>query len=180
MLASRANVSMVAAFEKCAVNAKFIGEIGLDHSTPKAPQKEEQLWVFNQLLKALGDGNKLVTLHSRGAETVVLNCLRSFNRKPVVFHWFSGSARQLSSVLDDGHYVSLNQAMVRTQKWQELITIVPKDRVLLETDAPHTGNQVIPGQTSDVLKWLGGHWKVPKSSANTQVESNLDRIWPIN
>ncbi|MBK8304713.1 MAG: TatD family hydrolase [Chloracidobacterium sp.] len=33
---------------------------------------------------------------------------------PVVFHWFSGSLAVLDQVIDNGHYFSINPAMIKS------------------------------------------------------------------
>jgi TatD DNase family protein len=90
-------------FADYAPSAEYIGEVGLDFSGQNKATMAAQKRSFEIVLSHIKKSQKLVTVHSRGAEDAVVDMLRASDTGPVVFHWFSGSKRQLSSLLDAGH-----------------------------------------------------------------------------
>jgi TatD DNase family protein len=96
-----------------------------------------------------------------------------------VFHWFSGSKRQLSKLLDAGHRISVNTSMSATAKWSEWIAYVPRGAVLTETDGPFVkigGRPAIPSDVERVVVWLAERWKVSLLEASHQVADNLGQL----
>lgn len=116
---------------------KYIGEIGLDFTTNV---KEEQLLqekVFDTILQHCAElGDKILTVHSRRAASRVIEMIgRSYNGT-VIMHWFSGTKAELERAISCNFYFSINPSMVLSAKGQELISIMPIDRILTETDGP--------------------------------------------
>jgi TatD DNase family protein len=166
-------------FAECFQSAEFIGEVGLDFSGPNKTSKLAQEKSFATVVKHIKKAPKFVTIHSRGAEATVLEMLRNGGAGPVVFHWFSGSKRQLINLLDAGHRISVNTSMIATAKWAELITHVPRSAILTETDGPFAkigGRPAIPADVERVISWLAETWKISPGQASHQVAANLDHL----
>src|ERR1700683_2657032 len=70
-------------FTKLASHTSFIGEIGLDFSREGQHTKERQLISFRFALRALEGKPKFVTIHSRQAETAVLEVLKEEYQYPI-------------------------------------------------------------------------------------------------
>jgi TatD DNase family protein len=153
--------------------------VGLDFSGPNKASKLAQEKSFATVVKHIKKASKFVTIHSRGAEDTVLEMLRNGAAGPVVFHWFSGSKRQLSNLLDAGHRISLNTSMSATAKWAELITYVPRSAILTETDGPFVrigGRPAVPGDIELVISWLAESWRISPAVASQQVADNFDSL----
>ena len=120
-------------------SARYVGEVGLDFSD--GAYKKEQLIFFEELTeKCREDKDKISSIHSRKAETEVLNCLRgSFSFKPIL-HWYTGNIKNIENAVDMGCYFSVNQKMVKTLKFKKMAEIIPLNRILLETDSPFSEN----------------------------------------
>jgi TatD DNase family protein len=54
----------------------------------------------------------------------------------VILHWFSGAGTELERAANFGMYFSVNTAMVNSKKGQMLISRMPPDRVVTESDGP--------------------------------------------
>jgi len=178
-LAVKDHAGELTLFAKCIPSAEYIGEVGLDFSGPNKASMAAQKKSFETVVEHIKKSAKLVTVHSRGAEDTVLEMLRTGGAGPVVFHWFSGSKRQLSSLLDAGHRISLNTAMVSTAKWAELISYVPRSSVLTETDGPFVKvgrRPAIPADVERVMSWLASPWGLPLAEVAHQVSANLERL----
>lgn len=114
--------------------ARYIGEVGLDF-TNKA-YSTEQLSFFSELVDRCRGENKILSIHSRKAVTEVLDIIGdNFRFKPIL-HWFTGSIKELEIACQRGFYFSVNSNMVQTKKFQQMIGIIPKDKILIETDSP--------------------------------------------
>lgn len=114
--------------------ARYIGEVGLDF-TNKA-YSTEQLSFFSELVDRCRGENKILSIHSRKAVTEVLDIIGdNFKFKPIL-HWFTGSIKELEIACQRGFYFSVNSNMVQTKKFQQMIGIIPKDKILIETDSP--------------------------------------------
>jgi len=166
-------------FAKCFRSAEYIGEVGLDFSGKNKTSKLAQEKSFATVVKHIKKTSKFVTIHSRGAEDTVLEMLRNGGAGPVVFHWFSGSKRQLSNLLDAGHRVSLNTSMSAAAKWTELVTYIPRSAILTETDGPFVrigGRPAVPEDVDLVISWLAKSWKISHAAALQQVADNLDSL----
>ena len=124
-------------FEKHANETRYIGEIGLDFSKAGLPSRNQQEEVFSLILTALGESHPFATLHSRGAESEVLDGLRYNRIRRVCFHWYSGGIRVLEDLLADGHFVSINPSMLRSQKGKKMLEVVPLKHLLAESDGPY-------------------------------------------
>lgn len=124
-------------FRQLVDQTSYIGEIGLDFSKEGKASKNEQISVMREILTELRGKNKIVSVHSRKAEKELFDLLCEYDIKNVIFHWYSGSVDLIPSILQQGYYFSINEAMCRSKKGQSIIKYIPKDRVLTETDAPY-------------------------------------------
>jgi TatD DNase family protein len=166
----------ISVFESLSITCRLIGEVGLDGSKQGASSMDIQRKVFDRVISAVSCKKRFVTVHSRGAVKQVLECLSRHSMYPVVFHWFSGNASELSMVLDAGHYFSFNPAMTQSAKWQSAITQVPLDRILTETDGPYSrvsGSASMPHDVALVLDWLAIKFSKTQSEIEKAVRVNF-------
>ena len=166
-------------FAECFNAAEYVGEVGLDFSGANKASKPTQEKSFATVIQHLKKAAKFATVHSRGAEDVVLEMLRAGGVGPVVFHWFSGSKRQLTNLLDAGHRISINTSMAASAKWAEMITFIPRSSILTETDGPFVriaGRPAVPEDVGRVISWLANSWRVSPTVALQQVADNLHSL----
>jgi TatD DNase family protein len=160
-LAANAHAAELPAFRHLLDKTSYVGEVGLDFSKEGLPTRAEQEASFREVLAALAGRPKFVTLHSRRAEGLVLDLLREFRVRPVVFHWYSGSLSVLDEAAKCGHFFSVNPAMVKSASGQKVVARIPRDRVLTETDGPHVrvGNRPArPADVRHVVEYLSERW----------------------
>jgi len=129
---------------------KYIGEVGLDFKTGKE-FKELQISFFSELIEKCNHlGGKILTVHSRmSAKEVVSIIGENFNGK-IILHWYSDNKTTLKQAIENGYYFSINYSMVKSISGKELISMIPKDKLLLETDAPFIKNNKKPFHPSDI------------------------------
>jgi TatD DNase family protein len=169
----------LAAFKRMAPHVNYIGEIGLDFSREGVQSKNIQERIFEEVLCAIQDRPRFITLHSRGAEGSVLDGLRRHSITSAVFHWYSGPAKVLDRVFADGHFISINPAMLTSTSGQRVIAQSPRERILVESDGPFTsvhGRPCSPSDIALVYSSLAARWKVSIQEVTLCVTTNFDKI----
>ncbi|WP_160692673.1 TatD family hydrolase [Clostridium sp. C2-6-12] len=127
-------------FKKNISKTSYIGEIGLDYSKVYIKNKELQLFVFREIANTLQNEKKIISVHSKKSESDVLDILKEFKIKNVIFHWYSGNIGIMNNILNSGYYFSINYDMLMSKKGRSIVSKIPKDRVLTETDGPFASN----------------------------------------
>lgn len=129
-------------FKKLFEKSHYIGEVGLDFSKEYIQTKEAQVHAFCDIVKLCEqNGEKVVSVHSLKSANTVIEILREYRTQrsnKYILHWFTGTIPQLEKAIELGCYFSINPSMLKTKSGIEVIKIVPKNRMLLETDVPFT------------------------------------------
>ena len=159
---------------------RYIGEIGLDYRPGNEEERALQRSVFEQILERCDSaGGKILTVHSRGsAEDVVAAVGPSFNGV-VVLHWYSGSPGTLDRAVSQGFYFSINPAMCRGKRFRSLLSRIPRDRILTETDGPFVSVGQRPAEPDDVSAVTGiiaAEWGEDELAVRAEIFDNLRRI----
>lgn len=115
--------------------ARYIGEVGLDF-TDKTYQADQVSFFSELVQRCRKDENKIISIHSRKAEREVLDVLDDAFSFKAILHWFSGDSYLLDRAVKMGCYFSVNGKMLKSRKIERMLEIVPKNRILLETDSP--------------------------------------------
>ena len=71
-------------------------------------------------------------------------------RAKFVFHWFSGSCAEAKRAASVGCYFSVNGQMLQSDRGRALVSSLPEDRLLTETDGPFTSQGGGPARPRDV------------------------------
>jgi TatD DNase family protein len=127
-------------FRKLLTSYALVGEVGLDrrgHPT--------QTEVFRQILSAVADQRVILSVHSAGMCSAVLD---EVERKPhpgIVLHWFNGTAADIRRAVDMQCFFSVNAAMK-----DHVLEQIPMDRILTETDFPSTSSRTGAQRPGDV------------------------------
>lgn len=131
------NIRETNLFREYIDQTSYIGEIGLDFSKACIGTKDVQISVLKELLAALQGKNKIVSVHSRKAENVLLALLCEYDIKNVIFHWYSGPTALIPEILSKGYYFSINESMTLSNNGRSIIDMIPRNRILTESDAPY-------------------------------------------
>ena len=115
-----------------------IGEIGLDYYWDKE-HKEIQKEMLTQQLKLAKALNLPVIIHDREAHEDCLDMVSCFPGIRGVFHCYSGSAEMAKILVKDGWYLGFDGPITykNNKKAAEVLSVVPMERILLETDSPY-------------------------------------------
>jgi TatD DNase family protein len=158
--------------------ARYVGEIGLDGSPKYADSFSMQKDVLDKILfSCVENGGRIISLHSRGATSEVLNMLENHKKSGTpILHWFSGSLRELKLAIALGCWFSVGVAMLSSKKGLELAANMPKNRLLTETDGPFTqqnGKPYMPWDVEIAVKKLALIWKQDAEEVKSQIAANL-------
>lgn len=124
-------------FEELISETRYIGEVGLDYSDSLPSQIEEQKRIFTHILDLCNKcGGKILTVHSRKAELDVIELIGSNFNGRVILHYYSGSVTALKKAIEYGFYFSVNSSMVKTANGRKIISLIPLNRLLTESDGP--------------------------------------------
>ena len=116
-----------------------IGECGLDFNRNYSPHPDQEKWFVAQAELGLELGLPLF-LHSRDAHPRFSQILKSLKIHNAVAHCFTGERDELKAYLDLGLYVGITGWICDERRGKHLLALVreiPRDRLLLETDAPY-------------------------------------------
>ncbi|NMA95308.1 MAG: hydrolase TatD [Clostridiales bacterium] len=142
--------------------ARIIGEIGLDTIWTSIPLKEQRD-VFEFQLKYASENEKFMILHTKGAEEIILECLKGYEPSKVIVHWYSGDSKYLDEYIELGCYFTLGPDIGINLNVQEVCKRVPVDRLLVETDG------------IEAVKWaLGDGFKI--EDIPMVLESSIEKI----
>lgn len=166
-------------FDALLSEANYVGEIGLDGGSGFKDHWDVQLKAFRHILNAVNHaGGRIMSIHSRASATAVLDELKGIDGTPVL-HWFTGTKNQLNRAIDMGCWFSVGPAMLNTKKGVELVSIIPRDRILTETDGPfakHGGNVLMPWDSDIAVNILSSIWNQPVQQTHADLKENLRSI----
>ena len=143
------------AFEAGAKKAPYVGEVGLDFGKRCEGTETAQCSAFTRVSRACAQGAAhVVSIHAVRAEDAVLDILEQegcLRECACIMHWFSGSSKQLLRAIDAGCYFSVGPRMLASKRGRAYVKTIPKDRLLLETDAPFEEHSVMAFQDYETL-----------------------------
>lgn len=164
-------------FERMLAETRYVGEVGLDGGKEFASSKDAQSKVFGTILDLCSSqGSKIISIHSRHAASAVLDKLTEHPKCGIpVLHWFTGSLNELERAIKMGCWFSVGAPMLRSKKGIDTLKIIPKERVLTETDAPFATTDIRASLTT-ATKGLAKIWGVDEVEANSSIISNLKKL----
>lgn len=154
----------------------YIGEVGLDFSQEGISTKEIQIKSFEYVLKTIFGKKKILSIHSRRAEKEVLEFLKKYDINSAIFHWYSGSITILKSIIENGYYLSINTAMIKSTTGQRIISYIPLNRLLTETDSPYITNNGVqskPIDVKEVIRFLANSNHTSEQEMEKQITENF-------
>ena len=117
------------------------GEIGLDFNRMHSPRTVQETWFVRQI--DISEQLALpVVFHERDSGGRLIEILKSdFSPgRTGVVHCFSGTADELQAYLDLGLFIGVTGIVTMKERGaplRRLVSRIPDDRLLIETDAPY-------------------------------------------
>ena len=131
---------------------RAIGEIGLDYYYDFSPRDIQKEVCIRQLELAWELGAP-VAWHIRDAHGDVLEIMKGMKSRLTggIIHCFSGSAEIAKEYLKLGYYISFAGPLTfrKAPKLQEAAKLIPKERLLIETDSPYMAPEPVRGTRNE-------------------------------
>ncbi len=132
--------------------AKAIGEIGLDYYYDLSP-REVQTEVCRKQMELAWELGTSTAFHVRDAHADMLSLMKSMKKHltPGIIHCFSGSAEIAKEYLKLGYMISFAGPVTfkKAPKLREAALLVPRDRLLIETDSPYMAPEPVRGHRNE-------------------------------
>jgi len=168
-----------------------IGETGMDLYWDRSYLKQQEEVFHTQIAWAMELDLPLV-IHARDSFTEIFDSLEKFGGPGLrgVFHSFTGTLEDLERALSFGFFIGINGIVTfKNSRLSEVVQAIPRDRLLLETDAPflapvpHRGRRnessylpEIAGRVAEIHR-LGTHEIASITSRNAE---QLFRLTPLH
>ena len=132
--------------------ANAIGEIGLDYYYDLSP-RETQIIVCRAQMELAWEIGAPVAFHIRDAHGEMLELMKSMKGRLTegIIHCFSGSAETAKEYLRLGYMISFAGPLTfkKAPRLQEAAKLVPRDRLLIETDSPYLAPEPKRGRRNE-------------------------------
>jgi TatD DNase family protein len=138
-----------------------IGEIGLDHYREASPW-DLQEEIFTQQLNLAAECCLPVIIHNRNAQEDMIRILKEWHKglhaagsrlstMPGVLHAFSGNIEFAQEMVALGFVLGIAGPVTfhNSSALQEIVRLIPTERLLTETDAPYLSPQPYRGKRNE-------------------------------
>jgi TatD DNase family protein len=172
-------------FEQLLPDVRYVGEIGLDGGPEYRRHWHDQVAVFAHILELCRNaGGRILSIHSRRAARPVLDALEAHPDIGIpILHWFSGTPRELRRAFDLGCWFTVGPAMLASEKGRALAALMPRDRVLTETDGPFAqldGRAALPWEAERATTALAEIWDQPMANVRALIGDNLRQLAKVS
>jgi TatD DNase family protein len=159
-----------------------LGEIGLDfHWVRDSSHFPAQVQVLEYFLAAARDQNKMVNLHTKGAEKEILRLLERYDIRRAIVHWYSGPLDILRALVQFGAYFTFGVELLFSDPIRAIAAEVPDRLLLTETDNPGglkwlKGVVGMPTIVTEVVEALARLRQMSSSEMSETLEANFIRL----
>ena len=168
---------VVAHVEECVA----IGEVGLDRYWVPEALWEKQENIFRQFVQLAMDCDKPLIIHTRKAERRAFEILVEMQAPRVNWHCYSSKVKFGKQIAAHGHYLSIPANARKAENFTRLIEVLPKDKILLETDcpylAPERGALNEPSNVALTATYMAELWDASLEDVENQVCSNFETLF---
>lgn len=160
----------------------LLGEIGLDYYFVKdISLYPAQRRVFELFLEAARRQDKVVSLHTKGADADVLALLDQYQIRRAIIHWYSGPLDTFRQLVQRGYYFSIGVAVGWSDHIQRLVQELPPTQLLTETDCPGSMQSLVnrmgmPRHLNEVITEIARLKTMTPEAVQQVVWQNFSRL----
>jgi TatD DNase family protein len=165
-----------------------IGETGLDYHYTAESAEVQKCSLRRHIEAAQATGLPLI-IHARDADEDMAAILTEGHRAQpfsCVMHCFSSGAALARTALDLGFYLSMSgiTAFPKSEPLRDIFRAAPRDRILVETDAPylapppHRGKRNEPAFAAHTARRAAETFGMDYAAFAAQTEANFERLFP--
>ncbi len=165
---------------------RAIGETGLDFFRTDEDGREPQLRSFEAHIDIAKQHGLALQIHDRDAHGAVIETLRRVGApERTVLHCFSGDAEFARICADNGWFLSFAGTVTfgNAKGIREALTIAPRDRILIETDAPFLTPTPFRGRPNAsymipyTLRFMAEHLDVDVDELAADIARNTESVY---
>jgi len=164
-----------------------IGETGLDFHYDHSPH-DRQLDVFRRFVGLAREAGVPIVVHSRAAAEETATVLREERAGAGVMHCFTYGPQEARRFLDLGLYISFSGIVTfrNADAVREAARLVPRDRLLIETDSPYLspeprrGGRNEPARVVDVANGLSAALGRAFEDVANETTENARRLFELD
>jgi TatD DNase family protein len=165
---------------------RAVGETGLDFFRTDESGRAAQFRSFEAHIEIAKRHDLAMQIHDRDAHAEVIETLlRVGAPERTVFHCFSGDADMARLCVDHGWYLSFSGTVTfkNAGNLREALAVIPRDRILVETDAPFLTPTPFRGRPNSpylvplTLRAMADHLGTDVSLLAAQVSSNTELVY---
>lgn len=129
-----------------------LGEIGIDYHWTKE-NSNKQIYFFKKQLELAKKYDLPVIVHAREASQEVFDIIKDSGVRKGSMHCYSGSLELAKEYIKLGFYIGIDGPITYTnnKKGIDIITNIPVENLLLETDSPYLSPESKKGEVNTPL-----------------------------
>ena len=163
-----------------------VGECGLDYFIPD-PDVEAQRFYFDAQLVLAREFDLPLIVHARRSVDDVIAAIRRVGGLRGVIHSYSGSPEQAQQLWKLGFMIGLGGSVTheRAQRLRKLVSTMPLEYLLLETDAPDQPDAGIRGERNEparlafICETIAGLRGEEPALVAAQTSRNAERLFNL-
>jgi TatD DNase family protein len=163
-----------------------VGECGLDFFV-EGLDADAQRMYFDGQLRLAREFDLPVIVHARRAVEAVIAAIRKVGGLRGVVHSFPGSAEQAAQLWNLGFLLGIGGPVTyeRAHRLRALVSTMPLEQLLLETDAPdqpgagHRGERNEPACLPEVLDAIAGLRGMDRGELAAATTQNAERLFNL-
>ena len=165
---------------------RAVGETGLDFFRTDGEGHPAQFRAFEAHIEIAKRHDLALQIHDRDAhDDVIETLLRVGAPERTVFHCFSGDAAMARIAADNGWYVSFAGTVTfkNAANLREALTVVDRDRILVETDAPYLTPHPLRGRPNApylmpyTVRAMAAHLEIDEIELSTQLATTTETVY---
>ena len=175
---------------------RAVGEIGLDFFYDYSPRLE-QIACFEKFLTLALEHNKPVSVHCRDKadspdaynETYAMlnEFAASAGQEKIILHCYAGNQEFLEKFLDLGAFIGVTGMVTfpKSDNIRENLKLIPRNRLLLETDAPYLAPVPFRGKTNHpalvavIAKYAADFLNTDPEQLSAETTNNALKVFDI-
>lgn len=186
----------------CGIPVIAIGEGGIDHhwnpsgtdhhdeNDYNAEIFEGERELFQMQLELAKEMDLPFICHSRDGFEDTLECIKNIGWNKGIIHCYSYGLKEAEAFLNLGWYISFSGSVTYTKKakldeMHELLNLIPKDKILCETDAPYLAPVPFRGKTNtpclidNTYRFIADHRNTTVEELCETVDKNIKALFRI-
>jgi len=167
---------------------RAVGETGLDYFRTSEELRFLQQHSFEEHIAIAKENNIALQIHDRDAhEDVVSTLLRVGAPERTVFHCFSGDVELAEILIEHGWYASFAGTLTfkKNQGLRDALAILPKELILVETDAPFLTPEPYRGRPNSpyliplTVRKMAEVREISEEEMSAQITSNTEAVYGL-